>query len=182
VEGFKWSDDGKKIFFWAPVHATEQLFEVTLGGGNPSSTIRQITKGDFAVSDVIGNSGNTLVATKTDMNHAPELYTVDISTGAMKQLTHVNDNLYNTIGMCRAEIRSVKTSNNKQMPTWVIYPPYFDANKKYPTLLFCLGGPQGTTPMYSFRWNFQLMASQGYIIVAPTGEGYLVTELNGRKM
>jgi dipeptidyl aminopeptidase/acylaminoacyl peptidase len=111
------------------------------------------------------------VASKTDMNHAPELYTVDIATGEMKQLSHVNDNLYNTVAMCKAERRFVKTTDNQQMPTWVIYPPDFDPAKKYPTLLFCLGGPQGTTPFYSFRWNFQLMASQGYIVVAPDRRG-----------
>ena len=171
VEGFKWSEDGNKIFFWAPIKATEHLFEITLGSANPASTIRQVTKGDFFVQDIIGQSGNTLVASKIDINHAPELYTIDISTGNMKQLTHVNDNMYNTIGMCKAEIRFVKTTDNKQMPAWVIYPPDFDPNKKYPTLLFCLGGPQGTTPMYSFRWNFQLMASQGYIIISPDRRG-----------
>ena len=171
VEGFKWSEDGNKIFFWAPIKATEHLFEITLGSANPASTIRQITKGDFFVQDIIGQSGNTLVASKIDINHAPELYTIDISTGNMKQLTHVNDNMYNTIGMCKAEMRFVKTTDNKQMPAWVIYPPDFDPNKKYPTLLFCLGGPQGTTPMYSFRWNFQLMASQGYIIISPDRRG-----------
>ena len=171
VEGFKWSDDGKKIFFWAPVQATSQLFEVTLGGPRPSSTIRQISKGEFGVNDIIGQLGNTLVAVKTDMNHAPELYTIDIASGEMKQLSHVNDNLYNTIGMCKAERRFVKTTDNKQMPEWVIYPPDFDPNKKYPTLLFCMGGPLGTTPFYSIRWNFQLIASQGYIIISPDRRG-----------
>ena len=171
VEGFKWSDDGTKIFFWAPIKATQHLFEITLGSANPASTIRQITKGDFFVQDIIGQSGNTLVASKVDINHAPELYTIDISNGNMKQLSHVNDNMYNTIGMCKSEIRFVKTTDNKLMPTWIIYPPDFDPNKKYPTLLFCLGGPQGTTPMYSFRWNFQLMASQGYIVVSPDRRG-----------
>ena len=171
VEGFKWSDDGKKIYFWAPVQATSQLFEVTLGGPRPSSTIRQITKGEFGIADIIGQAGNSLVTVKLDMNHAPELYTVDIASGDMKQLSHVNDNIYNTIGMCKAERRFVKTSDNKQMPEWVIYPPDFDPNKKYPTLLFCLGGPQGTTPFYSIRWNFQLIASQGYIIISPDRRG-----------
>ncbi|MEJ7675276.1 MAG: hypothetical protein WKF59_21870 [Chitinophagaceae bacterium] len=75
VEGFKWSDDGQKIYFWAPVKATSHLFEITLGSANPAATIRQITKGEFGVSDIIGQSGNMLVATKVDMNHAPELYT-----------------------------------------------------------------------------------------------------------
>jgi len=89
----------------------------------------------------------------------------------MKQLSHVNDNIYNTFTACKSERRFIKTTDNQQMPTWVIYPPGFDATKKYPTLLFCLGGPQGTTPLYSFRWNFQLMASMGYIVVAPDRRG-----------
>ncbi len=171
VESFKWSDDGKKIFFLAPVKATSHLFEITLGGSRPASTIRQITKGEFGITDITGQAGNAVIVTKVDMNHAPELYAADITTGELQQLTHVNDNLYNTIGISKAERRFIKTTDNLQMPTWVIYPPDFDATKKYPTLLFCLGGPQGTTPFYSYRWNFQLMAAQGYIVVAPDRRG-----------
>src|SRR5207253_7894524 len=131
----------------------------------------QVTSGEINVSDVIGESNGMLVAIKVDMNHAPELYTVEISNGSLQQLSHVNDNLYNTISVCKTERRFIKTTDNQQMPTWIIYPPDFDPNKKYPTLLFCLGGPQGTTQFYSFRWNFQLMASQGYIVVAPSRRG-----------
>ena len=171
VEAFKWSEDGKKIYFLAPVKATQHLFEVTLGGPRPSSTIRQITNGDFGISDIIGEAGRTIIVTKVDMNHAPELYTINIDNGDLKQLSHVNDNIYNTISLSKAERRFVKTTDNQQMPTWVIYPPDFDPNKKYPSLLFCLGGPQGTTPFYSFRWNFQLMAAQGYIVIAPDRRG-----------
>ena len=106
------------------------------------------------------------------MNHAPELYTVDLSNGSMKQLTHVNDAVYNTIGICKTEKRFVTTTDNKKMLVWMIYPPNFDATKKYPTLLYCQGGPQSPlTQSYSFRWNFQLMASNGYIVVAPCRRG-----------
>ena len=168
VDGFKWSEDGNHIYFWAPVKATEQLFEVEV---NAPHNIRRITDGEFQVSDIIAESGNILIATKADMNHAPELYTVDITNGSMKQLSHVNDSLYNTLSMCKAERRFIKTTDNKQMPTWIIYPPDFDSHKKYPTLLYCLGGPQGTAAFYSFRWNFQLMASQGYIVVVPDKRG-----------
>ncbi|MBA2250405.1 MAG: S9 family peptidase [Chitinophagaceae bacterium] len=172
VDGFSWSNDGNHIYFWAAVKATEQLFETDV---EEAPHIRQITNGEFQVSDIIGESNNTLIASRVDMNHAAELYAIDIANGSMKQLTHVNDNLYNTIGMCKAERRFIKTTDGLLMPTWVVYPPGFDAgenrDKKYPTLLFCLGGPQGTTPLYSFRWNFQLMASQGYIVVAPDRRG-----------
>ena len=169
LNGFRWSNDGSKIYFWAAVKATEQLFEVKDLTTIPQ--VRQITNGEFQLDGVVAESGNSLICRIIDINHAPELFTVDIANGNVKQLTHVNDNLYNSILSCKAERRSVKTSDGLQMPTWIIYPPNFDPNKKYPTLLFCLGGPQGNTPLYSFRWNFQLIASQGYIVVAPDRRG-----------
>jgi len=173
VEGFKWSDDDKNIFFWAPINGTMQLFVVNYPGlTKMMPVIRQLTKGDFDISGVIGQSGNNLIVTRNDMNHATEIYTVDISSGEMKQLTHVNDAAYASIGSCKTERRFVKTTDGKQMLVWVIYPPDFDATKKYPTLLYCQGGPQSPlTQSYSFRWNFQLMASQGYIVVAPARRG-----------
>ena len=173
VESFRWSDDNRNIFFIAPVNGTLQLFAVNYPGVikmNP--VVRQLTKGDFDVTGIVGQSGNTLIVSRTDMNHATELYSAKISDGSMVQLTHTNDAVYNTLGMCKTERRFVTTTDNKQMLVWVIYPPNFDASKKYPTLLYCQGGPQSSlTQFYSFRWNFQLMASNGYIIVAPCRRG-----------
>ena len=173
VMGFKWSNDGKRIYFWAPINGTIQLFEVDYTGATKKlPSIRQITKGDFDVNGITGQTGNILIVSRVDMNHATELYSVDISSGDMKQLTHVNDDVYNSIGLCKTERRWVTTTDNKKMLVWVIYPPNFDASKKYPTLLYCQGGPQSPlTQMYSFRWNFQLIASQGYIVVAPNRRG-----------
>ena len=173
VEGFRWADDGKNLFFWAATNGTFQLFEVDYTGATMKlPDIRQITKGDFDVDGIIGQSGNTLIVTRSDMNHATELYAVDITNGNMKQLTHVNDAVYNSLGLCKTERRFVKTVDNKQMLVWVVYPPDFDPSKKYPTLLYCQGGPQvSLTQFYSFRWNFQLMASEGYIVVAPCRRG-----------
>jgi len=188
VEGFRWSDDGKKIFFWAPINGTLQLFEVSSNADSgwtvypPLSAlknaseklpvIKQITKGDFDITGIVGQSGNKLIVSRTDMNHAAELFTVDIDKGDMARLTYVNDAIYKTIGVCKTERRWVTTTDNKKMLVWVIYPPDFDPTKKYPTLLYCQGGPQSAlTQFYSFRWNFQLMASQGYIVVAPNRRG-----------
>ena len=173
VKGFIWSSDNNSIFFWAPINGTLQLFSVNNPGNTKTlSVIRQITTGDFDITGIIGQSGNQLIVTRTDMNHAAEIYSVDISSGNMKQLTHVNDATYASIGSCKTERRFVKTTDGKQMLVWVIYPPDFDAKKKYPTLLYCQGGPQSPlTQNYSFRWNFQLMASQGYIVVAPNRRG-----------
>jgi len=173
AESFKWADDDKSLYFIAPVNGTLQLFNVTYPGLTKMlPVIKQITSGDFDISSIVGQSGNTLIVTRTDMNHAPEIYTVDLTNGTAKQLSHVNDDNYASISLCRTERKFVTTTDNIQMLVWVIYPPGFDPSKKYPTLLYCQGGPQSAlTQAYSFRWNFQLMASQGYIIVAPNRRG-----------
>jgi dipeptidyl aminopeptidase/acylaminoacyl peptidase len=172
VESFKWSEDGKSLFFIAPQKGMVHLFQITYPGKTKMlPVIKQLTKGEFEVNSIVGQSGNLLVFSKVDFNHASELFTLDLTNGQVKQLTHVNDAQYKQIAQVSAKYRMVTTTDNKQMPTWVIYPPNFDPSKKYPTLLFCLGGPQGTMPHYSFRWNFQLMASQGYIVVAPDRRG-----------
>jgi dipeptidyl aminopeptidase/acylaminoacyl peptidase len=169
VEGYSWSADGTKLYFWAPINGTTQLFEVSAVS---PYTLRQVTNGDFDITGIVGQSGNTLVVTRTDMNHAAEIYTVNLADGMMKQLSHVNDDIYSRIAPVKTERRWVKTSDGKQMLEWVIYPPNFDPSKKYPTLLYCQGGPQvALTQFYSFRWNFQLMASNGYIVVAPNRRG-----------
>ncbi len=173
VESYTWASDGKSLFFTAPIDGTLQLFNVIYPGLTKiAPVIRQITKGDFDVTAVVGQNGNTLVVARNDMNHATELYTVDVNNGNMKQLTHVNDDAYAKISMVKTERRFVKTIDGKQMLVWVVYPPNFDKNKKYPTLLYCQGGPQSPlTQFYSFRWNLQLMASNGYIVVAPNRRG-----------
>ena len=173
VESFRWADDDKSLYFIAPVNGTLQLFNVSYPGLTKlMPVIKQITSGDFDISSIVGQSGNTLIVTRTDMNHAPEIYSVDLSNGTVKQLSHVNDDNYASISLCRTERKFVTTTDNKQMLVWVFYPPGFDPSKKYPTLLYCQGGPQSAlTQAYSFRWNFQLMASQGYIIVAPNRRG-----------
>jgi dipeptidyl aminopeptidase/acylaminoacyl peptidase len=169
VESFKWSDDGNSIFFIAPQKGMVHLFQVTLSGTNLKIT--QLTKGEFEVNGIVGQVGNTLYISKVDFNHASEIFKLDLNNGNITQVTHVNDGKYQSIAKVTTSYKMVTTTDGKQMPTWVIYPPNFDKTKKYPTLLFCLGGPQGTMPQYSFRWNFQLMASQGYIVVAPDRRG-----------
>jgi len=173
VESYKWAEDGKSLFFIAPINGTSQLFNVTYPGlSKMMPVITQVTAGDFDVNDIVGQKGKTLIVTRGDFNHANELYTVDITNGFMKQLSHVNDETYGSLAMCKTERRTVKTVDGKDMLVWVIYPPNFDKTKKYPALLYCEGGPQSPlTQFYSFRWNLQLMASNGYIIVAPNRRG-----------
>ncbi len=173
VNGFIWSNDGSKIYFNAPVGGTVHAFEITVPKSiNSQSSPKQISEGQFDVNGIIAQSGNNLIVYRRDMNHATEIYNLNIKSGAMKQLSNANDEIYKDIKMSNIEKRMVKTTDGKEMVTWVIYPPDFDPSKKYPTLLYCQGGPQGAlSQFYSFRWNFQLMAAQGYIVVAPNRRG-----------
>ncbi len=173
VDSFVWQDKGDKIYFVAPVLGTVQLFEIGIPvSGKKSSALKQLTNGQFDVHSIVGQSKQTIVVSRRDMNHAPELYSVNLSNGKMTQLTQANDAFYNGITLSKVEKRMVKTTDGKDMLTWVIYPPNFDPAKKYPTILYCQGGPQGAlSQIYSLRWNFQLMAANGYIIVAPNRRG-----------
>ncbi|HRO43615.1 MAG TPA: S9 family peptidase, partial [Flavipsychrobacter sp.] len=173
VNSFIWSNDGRAIYFNAPWQGTEQLFEVNFPGYTKMlPTVHKITEGKFDINGIIGEANNEIIVSRSDMNHASELFAVNTGNGDMRQLTHENDNVYNSIKLSKTELRKIKTTDNRQMGVWVIYPPDFDPAKKYPTLLYCQGGPQSAlSQFYSFRWNFQLMAANGYIVVAPNRRG-----------
>src|SRR5699024_9684682 len=113
-----------------------------------------------------------LLVTRTDMNHSTEIFSFDLKAKTFKQLTFVNQALYEKFDLPEIEKRYITTKDGHKMLVWVIYPPHFDKSKKYPTLLYDQGGPQSPlSQFYSRRWNFQLMASQGYIVVAPNRRG-----------
>ncbi len=156
-----------KIYFKSVKNATYQLFEFDL----KSNKTRQITEGDHNWTS-IALAGKYLVGTKTTMNHPNDIFKVDIKKGEETRLTDANKEIYDQIKIGKVEKRWITTSDNKKMLTWVIYPPNFDPSKKYPTLLYCQGGPQSAvSQFFSFRWNFQLMAANDYIIVAPNRRG-----------
>jgi len=173
VESFIWSKDGKSVYFQAPIDGTLQLFVVDFPGlTKKMPQVVQVTNGDFDVSGLVGIVGDKIILTRSDMNHAAELYSYDLKKKVWNQLSNVNTATYSTLALSKTERRYVTTTDGKKMLVWVILPPNFDASKKYPTLLYCQGGPQSPlTQFYSFRWNFQLMAANGYIVVAPNRRG-----------
>ena len=173
VESFIWSKDGKNVYFQAPIDGTLQLFVVDFPGLTKKvPQVVQVTNGDFDVSGLVGIVGDKIILTRSDMNHAAELYSYDLKKKVWNQLSNVNTATYSTLALSKTERRYVTTTDGKKMLVWVILPPNFDASKKYPTLLYCQGGPQSPlTQFYSFRWNFQLMAANGYIVVAPNRRG-----------
>jgi len=167
VHGLNWSADSKSIYFISNIHATDEIHRLDLADGS----IVRLTDGIHNYQSV-ASAGDRLVAQKVSMSQPAELYVVDPITGKDSALTSVNKKLLNQITFGNVEERWLTTTDGKQMHTWVIYPPHFDPNKKYPTLLYNQGGPQGTVSQFwSYRWNFQMMAANGYIIVAPNRRG-----------
>lgn len=165
---FLWSKDSKTIYFTAAYRGTKQLFSLD----PKTQKIQKITQGNFDVNNIFADAKNGLVVGRTDINHATDLFSVQPKNGKMAQLTDVNKDIYAKIAPSKSELRMVKTSDGKEMGVWFHYPPNFDPNKKYPTLLYCQGGPQSALSQYfSYRWNFALMAANGYIVVAPNRRG-----------
>ena len=194
VDGFIWNNDSKSIYFTGVWHGTSQIYHIDLA---EPRQIGQVTRGlhDYAS---IALCGNSLIATRHSMSQADEIYAVEeldskpipacaflpnphqtySSTNnvedvfPIKQLTTENQSIYAQIETGRVEGRWIKTTDGKDMLTWIIYPPQFDPKKKYPTLLYCEGGPQSPlSQFWSYRWNFQMMAANDYIVVAPCRRG-----------
>ncbi len=173
VSSFHWANNSKEIYFVAPVNGTKQLFKVDYPGRTRKMpVVEQLSQGQFDVTGIVAENNGKLIVTRTDMNHAAEIFSFDLKSKTFALLTQVNTELFGKLDLPKVEKRMVKTKDGKQMLVWVILPPNFDKNKKYPTLLYAQGGPQSPlSQFYSFRWNFQLMASQGYIVVAPNRRG-----------
>lgn len=175
VDQITWSPDGKNIYCVVPKEGTKQLFNYSLDAKNNKWTLRQVTQGmhDYTSVAVAKNGKNdVLIGTKMSMSAPSEIFSVNPAKGTETALTTINKELLSTVKMGKVEKRMVKTVDGKDMLSWVVYPPDFDPTKKYPTLLYCQGGPQSVvSQFFSPRWNFQLMAANGYIVIAPNRRG-----------
>ena len=167
AENIQWSDNNT-LYFLSPITATYQICKVTI---EPLSQVEVITEGLHDYNHIDLKNG-VMVAEKTTLSRAPELFSVNLSDGSDKQLTFTNEDIYKAVKMGEVQERWVKTTDGKDMLVWVLLPPDFDPAKKYPTLLYCQGGPQSViSQRWSYRWNLQLIASQGYVVVAPNRRG-----------
>jgi dipeptidyl aminopeptidase/acylaminoacyl peptidase len=174
ASGLVWGLDSRTMYFESAINATQQLYRASITGDGMVE-ISTLTKGTHDLGyPSLGYQNGTpfLITTKTTHTSPAELYRISISDGTLKQITDLNGELQRKTKHARVEKRMVPTTDGKEMLTWVIYPPDFDPSKKYPTLLYCQGGPQSTvSQFFSYRWNFNLMAANGYIIVAPNRRG-----------
>lgn len=172
VEGFTWNKDNKSLTFIGVWHGTLNLYQTNFKG-----EVKQITNdwADYG-SVSLANNGNKILATRASMSHPTDIYMVtpgkNAKTTKVEQITRENDHILNQLNLGKCEQRWVKTTDGKQMLVWIMLPANFDASKKYPTLLFCEGGPQSpASQFWSYRWNIQIMAANGYVVVLPNRRG-----------
>ena len=164
VDSYYWKDDNTLVFS-AVWHATAMLYEINLKGERTCLTAGQY---DYVP---IANIGDTYYCLRHSMREANEIFRFKQGEESV-QISHENENIYSQITMGEVVPRWQKTTDGKDMLTWIIYPPHFDPSKKYPTLLYCEGGPQSpVSQFWSFRWNFMMMAANDYIVVAPNRRG-----------
>ena len=167
VGNLAWDKDNNTVWFISDYHATDEIYSLNTTSGE----IKKHTDGIHNYTSVVPVNGN-LITTQVSMSKPAEIYRTDPATGKDEELSFINKPLLDQLTMGKVEKRWVKTTDNKDMLVWMIYPPHFDPNQKYPAILYCEGGPQSTVSQFwSYRWNFQQMAANGYIIVAPNRRG-----------
>ena len=169
VDEFCWGNDSQTLYFLACWHACVNVYQTNLKG-----QVSQITDGwyDYGSVQLLGNTKKLLV-TRHSMSHPDDIYSIALKKKPeITQLTDENKHIFDQLEIGKIQQRWVKTTDGKEMLVWVILPPHFDETKKYPTLLFCEGGPQSpVSQFWSYRWNFQIMAAHGYVVIAPNRRG-----------
>ena len=172
VDDFCWSADSKTLYFLGIWHGCENIYQTNLKGN-----VMQLTDGwnDYGSVQML-NDGKKLLAERHSMSQVSELYIVTPGkkekTAKVKQITFENKHLYDQMTFGKIQQRWTKTTDGKDMMYWIILPAHFDETKKYPTLLFCEGGPQSpVSQFWSYRWNMQIMAANGYVVIAPNRRG-----------
>ena len=167
-------EDGRTLLFIAPIEATHQICRVQLPAENATCgtiDVEVLTSGDHDINAFTAAAGR-IAAEVCTISMATEFFEADPADGSLTQLSQINRAVYDAVKMGQVQKRWVETTDGKQMLTWVILPPDFDPSEKYPVLLYCQGGPQSVVSQFwSYRWNFQLMAAQGYVVVAPNRRG-----------
>lgn len=167
VANITWSADMSDIFFTSPYRGTTQVFRLNTESG----AINQVSSGKYNFGPIM-LAENIMVSGIQSMSMATEIATIDTGSGETGIISEVNRHIYDNIRMGETEERYIKTKDGKDLQMWIIYPPDFDPEKKYPALLYCKGGPQGDLGQgWSYRWNYQMMAARGYIVVAPNRRG-----------
>ncbi len=166
AEAIAWNPDGKSIYFTAPKDGMTPIFSIDI----TTKAVKAVADGVCDYASLAPAGSDLLISMRHSMLYPNEI--VAVKDGKVTQLTNVNTELLAAMDMPTVEKKLVPTTDGKEMTTWVVYPPKFDATKKYPAILYCQGGPQqAVSQFWSYRWNLALMAARGYIVIAPNRRG-----------
>ena len=169
VSNIQWTPDGNSMYMISGVNATYQIYRMDVA----TKEIKPITQGNHDYHSV-AIAGNTLIGDKVSITKPAEIYSIDPNNGSENEISFINKDILEELTMPTVEQRWIKSTDGKMVFNWIILPPNFDKTKKYPTLLYCEGGPQSAVSQFwSYRWNFSIMASNGYVVVAPSRRGTL---------
>lgn len=172
IEEFAWNPNGKNIWFIAYHQGVAPIFNMEVA----THKVTTVAEGLYDYTSLAPVDNKTIVTMRHSMLRPNEIYRIGPKTkkGVKEDvaLTDINGDIFAQLTMPTIEAKKVPTTDGKKMLTWVIYPPKFDASQKYPAILYCQGGPQSAVSQFwSYRWNFALMASNGYIMIAPNRRG-----------
>ena len=172
IEEFVWNPNGKNIWFIAYHQGVAPIFNMEVA----THKVTTVAEGLYDYTTLAPVDNKTIVTMRHSMLRPNEIYRIGPKTkkGVKEDvaLTDINGDIFAQLTMPTIEAKKVPTTDGKEMLTWVIYPPKFDASHKYPAILYCQGGPQSAVSQFwSYRWNFALMASNGYIMIAPNRRG-----------
>jgi dipeptidyl aminopeptidase/acylaminoacyl peptidase len=166
TDAFQWMADSRALYFIACKEALTHIWQIDL-----DKQIRQITSGQYDYVAMHAAAGK-MAAIRQSMERPSEIFMVDTETGEATEISFENKAVFDQLAIAKSEPRWIETTDGKRMLTWIVYPPNFDPAGKYPALLYCQGGPQSTVSQFwSYRWNLQIMAANGYIVVAPNRRG-----------
>lgn len=161
-----WAVDGKSIYFIAAYQGNTPIFNVALD----TKEVKTVADGECDYAALCPVNADLLITMRHAITYPNEIFAV--KSGEVNQLTNVNKSIFDQLTMPTVEKHLIPTTDNKEMTTWVVLPPNFDPNKKYPAILYCQGGPQqAVSQFWSYRWNLSLMASNGYVVIAPNRRG-----------
>lgn len=167
VDAFAWGHDSRTLYFVGVWQARSMVYQTNLEG-----RVEALTEGDYDYGSVSVMPRGELLVSRHSLSVPDDLYLLHPASKAIKQLTFINKPILDGLAMGEVKERWVQTTDGQKELCWVVYPPHFDASRRYPALLFCEGGPQSpVSQFWSYRWNLQIMAANGYIVIAPNRRG-----------
>ncbi|MDR1356506.1 MAG: S9 family peptidase [Tannerellaceae bacterium] len=166
IDAIQWLPDSRSLYLTACKDALTHIWRI-----DADKQIRPLTSGQYDYLEMDAAAGK-MVAVRQSMERASEVFAINTETGEATEISFENKHIFDRLKIAKSEPRWIRTTDGKQMLTWIIYPPDFDPSATYPALLYCQGGPQSAlSQFWSYRWNMQIMAANGYIIVAPNRRG-----------